>query len=110
MVGSYAEMTMVEFTAAISALKGALGLVKAAKDLLPNSPDKAASEVALNNAEKAVELAETQIAEQLGYSLCLCSFPPGIALLQPDGAHRCQKCGRDTDEDYKTTMVGTGGY
>jgi hypothetical protein len=103
-------MDGIDLATAFATMKSALGLVKAAKDLLPESPQKAASETALAQAERAVEIAESQIADQMGYTLCQCAFPPGIALRKPDGSMRCPKCGRDTNEDYETTMVGPGGY
>ena len=103
-------MDYTDLATAFATMKSALGLVKAAKDLLPDSPQKAASETALADAERAVEIAESQIADQMGYTLCQCAFPPGIALRKPDGAMRCSKCNRDTNEDYGVGMVGTGGY
>jgi hypothetical protein len=98
-------MDYTDLATAFATMKSALGLVKAAKDLLPDSPQKKASETALNEAERAVEIAESQIAQQMGYTLCHCDFPPGIALRKPDGSIRCPKCGRDTAEDDAPCMV-----
>ena len=90
----------MDIAAAFVMVKEALGLAKAAKDLLPDSPQREASNLAFEKADRAVALAEAQIAEQLGYDLCKCAFPPAISLRQPDGSHRCPKCGRDTNEDH----------
>lgn len=58
----------------------ALGLVKQTNDLLPDSKDKEAIEKTLEEADKAVKLAEAQIAQVLCYKLCKCTFPPQIML------------------------------
>lgn len=58
----------------------ALGLVKKAKDVLPESKDKEAIEKSLEEADQAVHVAEAQIAKALGYNLCKCTFPPQIML------------------------------
>ena len=94
----------MDIASAFVMVKEALGLAKAAKDLLPDSPQREASDLAFDKASRAVELAEAQIAEQLGFDLCKCSFPPAISLRQPDGTHRCPKCGRNTDEDHEPVM------
>ena len=58
----------------------AIGLVKQTKDLLPESQDKEAIGKSLEEADKAVKMAEAQIAQALGYHLCKCTFPPQIML------------------------------
>jgi hypothetical protein len=64
----------------ISLFSDAIGLVNKTKDALPDSPDKQIIEKSLIEAEKAVGLAEAQIAQALGYTLCQCTFPPQIML------------------------------
>ena len=64
----------------LSLFAQALGLVKQTNDLLPDSKDKEVIEKSLNEANKAAKLAESQIAQALGYSLCKCTFPPQIML------------------------------
>ena len=92
---------MIEhFATALSLVKNALGLVKDAKDILPDSK-KPAVETALFQAEQSLKIAEAQAAEELGYLLCKCTWPPQIALLQPNGAERCPNCGRDVSADLK---------
>jgi hypothetical protein len=88
--------------------KSAVELLKSAKDLLPDSPKKKAAEQSLHLAEQAFKIAETQAAEDLGYHLCRCTWPPQIALRQGTGAQVCPACGRDTNEDYRSR--GGGAY
>jgi hypothetical protein len=92
-------MSIETFAVSIGLLKNAIGLAKDANDLVSDSPKRRAAEIALTQAEQQLRLAESRAAQELGYNLCQCSFPPQIALLQPDGSKRCPKCGRDTDED-----------
>ena len=61
-------------------LKGALGLAKDVKDLLPAGKQKQLIESKLEAAEKESGLAEAQLAQSLGYHLCRCMFPPQIML------------------------------
>lgn len=91
-------MAIETFTTALALLKNALGLVKEANELADDSPKRKAAEIALVQAEQQMRLAESRAAMELGYNLCQCTFPPQIALLQPDRTKRCPKCGRDTDD------------
>jgi hypothetical protein len=101
-------MEISTLSIAIGSLRSALGLLKDAHDLMIDSPKNRAAEVALATAEQQLSLGASLAAQEMGYNLCKCTFPPQIALLQ-EGAHKCPKCGRDTDEDYAPTMI-TGGY
>lgn len=64
----------------LSLLGDSIGLIKKAKDLLPDSEDKEVISKSLLEADKAAKLAESQIALALGYKLCQCTFPPQIML------------------------------
>jgi len=66
----------------ISLLAESIGLIKKTQELLPESQDKDAISKSLAEAEKASKLAESQIAQALGYKLCQCTFPPQIMLSQ----------------------------
>jgi hypothetical protein len=92
-------MNIETFTAAFKLIKDAINLAKDANGLIPDSPKRRAADIALAQAEQQLRFAETQAAQDLGYNLCQCTFPPQIALLQPNGSKRCPKCGRDTDEN-----------
>jgi len=82
-------------------VKGALELAKGLKDMLPDSTQRKAAELAIEQAEKAMCHAEIQLAVELRYHLCQCTWPPQIATRDEFGAHRCPRCKRDTNEDYK---------
>lgn len=64
----------------VSLLGESIGLIKKTKELLPEGKEKEAIEKSLIEADKASKLAETQIAQALGYRLCQCTFPPQIML------------------------------
>ena len=66
----------------VSLLGESIGLIKKTKDLLPDSKEKEIIEKSLEEAAKASKLAESQIAQALGYKLCQCTFPPQIMLSQ----------------------------
>ena len=78
-------------------LRTALGAAKDAKDLLPESEEKESVTRRLDEAERAVQLGEAQIAQALGYHLCKCTFPPQIMLSkgyqQYQEKFECPKCG-----------------
>jgi hypothetical protein len=53
-----------------------MGLLKDAKDLLPDGDKQAAISQALVTAETSAKIAEAEIAKALGFELCKCNFPP----------------------------------
>lgn len=75
-VGSAYEMLRNGLTL----FKDAISIAKGAKDLLPSGKEKDTVEKTLEAAERTTKLAEAQIAQALGYHLCLCTFPPQIML------------------------------
>lgn len=94
------------FAGAITLLKNAIGLAKDANDLAADSPKRAAAKLALAQAELQLRLAEAKAADEFGYELCQCTFPPQIALLKPDGEKQCPRCGRDVGADHLGISVG----
>jgi len=90
----------------IGLVRGAIELLRDAKDLVPGSQKAKAIELALKQAEQALQHAEIRLANDLGYNLCKCTFPPQVALRAPDGKMICPKCKRDTDEDFKQDDEG----
>ena len=66
----------------LSLFSEAIGLVRNVQDTLPDSEEKESIVKSLAEADKAVKLAEAQIANALGYQLCKCTFPPQIMLSQ----------------------------
>jgi hypothetical protein len=62
---------------AFDTLRSAIGLLKEAKDLLPEGDQREkAITVALDAATTSAKIAEAEIAKALGYELCKCEFPP----------------------------------
>jgi hypothetical protein len=94
-------------SAAIAAFRGAVSLAREVRPMLPQAQQKAV-DAALEQADKAAQIAEAQIAKGLGYDLCTCSFPPTIMLLCRDGAmhpmaaefRRCTACGREAPSQF----------
>jgi hypothetical protein len=73
----------------------ALSLLKGAKDLLPQSPQKDAVSKSILEAEKAFQIAEAQAAKELGYELCQCTWPPQIKILSQESSEiLCPNCKR----------------
>jgi hypothetical protein len=85
-------------------LRSAVGLIRDAETVLPADKKDAVSR-ALDEADKQIRLAEAQIAQALGYTLCRCAFPPTPMLVvgfRLDArnhtdveVHECPVCKRD---------------
>ena len=71
-------MGLVEIAQSFGALKTALDIAKAVKDLMPDGKQKDQMEQKLQEAEEASKLARVQSANALGHVLCRRHFPPGI--------------------------------
>ncbi len=70
-------------------------MLKSVKDLLPNTPQKEAAVKKISEAETAFTIAEAKAAQELGYDLCRCSWPPQIMLVETQSGHiSCPKCGK----------------
>ena len=98
------DITMVK--TGIDMVIAAIKALKEAKDLLPESPDKATVTEALERAERELKIAEAQIAEGLGYELCKCEFPPHIMLFTGEKDHyRCPNCGNEVSKRLWSTTL-----
>ncbi|MGA9014653.1 MAG: hypothetical protein WB509_19350 [Acetobacteraceae bacterium] len=62
--------------AGFDTVSSVIGLVKDVQGVLPAGDKKDAIAESLVQAERQMQLAETQIAKGLGYALCECEFPP----------------------------------
>ena len=81
----------------ISAGKSGLDLLRVAFELLPRNADRERLVRALNEFERSLELANAKLANELGYPLCRCVFPPKPMLWDAArAAFLCQNgdCGR----------------
>lgn len=100
-------MDLHQFTVALALGKTALDLAGGVLDLIPDSTKREAAKSALDQSRRAFAAAETQMAEQLGYPLCRCDFPPGICTLNEQDRYICRKCGKDRTpppEEYAAAL------
>ena len=76
----------------LSAIALAISTLKQAKDLLPSGEEK--EEVAENveKAERQMKIAEANIAQSMGYKLCMKHFPPEIMLSEDGKSWHCPNC------------------
>jgi hypothetical protein len=58
------------------AAKSGVELLKSAWGMLPKGADKDVIGRKIEEAEKALDRADAQLAKELGYTLCECTFPP----------------------------------
>ena len=90
-------MDIPAFISALELAIKAISLFKKAKDSLPNGKEKDAIEKSLDEAEKAFRLAELKTAQEFGYQLCKCTWPPQIMLSigyeEYNENFKCPKCG-----------------
>lgn len=114
---------MTQFKVGLDMLRGTIGLVKDARDVLPAGPQRDAITSALDKSDNQIQLAEAQIASGLGYELCKCQFPPTIMLTvghhsgrgssnKTGPVYECPKCGFNTASPFnfvRTTSVGEAG-
>ena len=97
--------------------RDALGLMKAAKDLLPAGKQREEATVKIEQAERQLQLAEAGVAKGLGYHLCQCAFPPSIMLKTGHNGRQdiltCPKCSASYPPPRAThadTGPGPGGW
>jgi hypothetical protein len=91
----------MDFVDAVYRLKAAIDGVRSglslAKDVLAreadSSEDRARAIREIETAELQFEVSLTERAQELGYELCRCVFPPSVMLTEGD-VHRCQRCAR----------------
>jgi hypothetical protein len=73
-------MNIENISSALAVIKSTISTIKTAKNLLPKKEDKLKIEKKLEIAEKDLTIAESKIAQELGYQICKCSWPPEIML------------------------------
>lgn len=93
------------FTEAVTAVKGALDVVRGVQAVLPKEKaDAVAAE--LGKAEVAVKQSQAELAKGLGFRLCRCEFPPNIMLWKADiKKNVCPKCADKYPPDLKPQPV-----
>ncbi len=99
-------MGIEELSEALALAKAAISGLKEVLPLIRGKQDRGRIEKALEQAEKAFEIAEGKAAKELGYQLCLCTFPPQIMLLKPnkkgDRQWKCPKCGHEPESQVQS--------
>ena len=87
----------------------ALGLIRDARDTLPDPGQREALSKSLEAAERASQIAEAQVAKALGYRLCQCTFPPQIMLVtaRDQYGRESVKCSRCNYEDRPAPLQTT---
>jgi len=92
---------------AVVMLKTAIDAVKGLTKRLPEGEEKTKAEVTLAQAEQQLNLAEVQVASNLGYPLCRAHWPPVIMLSPDNNVWTCPECGhtRYTWPDTKVNPI-----
>jgi len=89
-------LDILSLKSALDLGKKALDIVKQARELLPNGKEKDTAKLAISEADTAFKLAELKIAQDLGYQLCQCTWPPQIMLSIEQEEYgekfQCPKC------------------
>lgn len=86
--------------------KDALELLKSAYSILPTGKDKESALQKIAQAEALLKRADAKLAEDLGYRLCQCEFPPRPMLWkEKQKSYVCQNpdCGKtiSTSSSYR---------
>ncbi len=91
-------MDITAFTSALQLVKEGIQFLRQVKDLLPTDAKRQEAEERLNVAERSLQMAEAQVANELGYRLCKCTWPPQIMLSRGskeyDEIFECPLCGK----------------
>ena len=91
----------------LASLATVVGIYKQIKDSLPEGSKKEEIDEALAKAERQLKLAESQIAQGLGYRLCKNHFPPMVMLSADERNWRCPECG---NEKHSLPPIPTPSY
>jgi len=82
----------------------ALGMLQQVADLLPKGSRKDEALESLERAERALKMAESQMATSMEYELCRKHFPPVVMLSSDDTNWECPECG---NKKYTGLTMGT---
>lgn len=99
-------MGITEIMEAIGLVRGAIGLVKDTKDLLPAAQQEAVGK-ALEQADAASKAAEIKLAKELGYDICQCTWPPQIMLRTSIGRRMGSGASSFRYDTWKCPVCGT---
>ena len=93
-------MAIADLSEYLVAARTLIELFKGIKSELPQGPKAEQTQEQIDRAEQALQAAAAQLAKELGYNLCQCTFPPQIMLSQ--GTHpsyevevfKCPQCNK----------------
>ena len=87
-------MIGTEWMEYLTAAKTALDIIKGVRSELPKGPRADEAQRQIEKAELALKISEAELAKNLGFKLCKCTFPPTIMLWSaPERTNICQVCG-----------------
>lgn len=87
-------MNFEALKSAFESVGSAISTIKGVKDLMPNGEKKKAAEKAIEQAESQLKIAGAQAANELGFPICKCAFPPNVMLSKDGGKnYKCPACG-----------------
>lgn len=93
----------------MDALKQGISVIKGIKDLLPDGQNKDKVNKKIEEAERLLKIGDAKVAQELGYSLCKCTFPPQIMIENEVGKNICTNCGKiegeSSSQDSKELSV-----
>lgn len=99
-------MDVAAIPSVLGTITGIIALFKEAKDLLPEGNNRTQIKNEIEQAERQIKLAESQIAKVLGYPICRCTFPPQIMLLSGQKSdkynkYKCANCDREYPPEFE---------
>jgi len=71
---------ITETLSILSIAKKSIETFNSIKDLLPDNDEKDSALKSISDLEEKLSIAEYAIAKELGYKLCMCTYPPQIML------------------------------
>jgi hypothetical protein len=91
-------------------LKSYIDVAKGLREVMPDGKERDELDRELKNAEEGLARTDAQLVQQLGYTLCRCTFPPTPMLYKRDqSANVCPNCGETEKvlrpEDFATTAI-----
>ena len=100
-------MAISDLSDYLTATKAVIDIFKSIKSELPQGPKADESQEQIERAENALKAAEAQLAKELGYQLCQCTFPPQIMLstgrhpVHDNEIFKCPACQKQKPSEHE---------
>lgn len=96
---------LTEIKAAMELFRQIIDITKQGASLLPDQQQKELIEAQIKDLEQRMQTANVAAAQEFGYELHRCTYPPQIMLEGKPKQWTCPKCGetRDTQQFCMTT-------